>query len=46
VPASQGSIDDLERRIRTVESALILLSIAAIAAADRFAAPSSSLGFL
>jgi serine phosphatase RsbU (regulator of sigma subunit) len=39
-------IASLERRIRVVELTLILLSIAAIAAADRFLAPSSSLGFL
>ena len=39
-------IADLERRIRVVESTLIVLSIAAIAAADRFLAPGSSLGFL
>jgi serine phosphatase RsbU (regulator of sigma subunit) len=39
-------IASLERRIRGVELALILLSIAAIAAADRFLAPSASLGFL
>ena len=46
IPTTHGEITDLERRIRTVESALIVLSIAAIAAADRFVAPSSSLGFL
>jgi serine phosphatase RsbU (regulator of sigma subunit) len=39
-------IASLERRIRGVELTLILLSIAAIAAADRFLAPSASLGFL
>ena len=43
---THNEITDLERRIRTVESALIVLSIAAIAAADRFVAPDSSLGFL
>jgi serine phosphatase RsbU (regulator of sigma subunit) len=43
---TQHEIADVERRIRTVESALIVLSIAAIAAADRFVAPSASLGFL
>jgi serine phosphatase RsbU (regulator of sigma subunit) len=43
---TQGEITDLERRIRSVESALIVLSIAAIAAADGFLAPGSSLGFL
>ncbi len=36
----------LERRILRVESALILLSIAAIAAADHLLAPEASLGFL
>ena len=46
IPTTHGEITDLEHRIRTVESALIVLSIAAIAAADRFVAPSSSLGFL
>jgi sigma-B regulation protein RsbU (phosphoserine phosphatase) len=39
-------IASLERRIRGVEITLILLSIAAIAAADRFLAPAASLGFL
>lgn len=39
-------IASLERRIRGVELTLILLSIAAIAAADRFLAPQASLGFL
>jgi sigma-B regulation protein RsbU (phosphoserine phosphatase) len=39
-------IANLERRIRSVELTLILLSIAAIAAADRFLAPAASLGFL
>jgi sigma-B regulation protein RsbU (phosphoserine phosphatase) len=39
-------IASLERRIRGVELALILLSIAAIGAADRFLAPAASLGFL
>jgi sigma-B regulation protein RsbU (phosphoserine phosphatase) len=39
-------IASLERRIRGVELTLILLSIAAIAAADRFLAPAASLGFL
>jgi len=43
---TQNEITDLERRILSVESALIVLSIAAIAAADRFVAPGSSLGFL
>jgi hypothetical protein len=43
---TQHEIADVERRIRTVESVLIVLSIAAIAAADRFVAPSASLGFL
>jgi len=43
---TQNEIADLERRIGTVESALIVLSIAAIAAADRYVAPSASLGFL
>ena len=43
---TQNEITDLERRILSVESALIVLSIAAIAAADRFVAPSASLGFL
>jgi sigma-B regulation protein RsbU (phosphoserine phosphatase) len=41
-----SDIASLERRIRSVELALILLSIAAVAAADRFLAPSASLGFL
>ena len=36
----------LERRVLRVESALILLSIAAIAAADHLLAPDASLGFL
>jgi serine phosphatase RsbU (regulator of sigma subunit) len=40
------AITDLERRIGRVESLLILLSIAAIAAADALLAPDSSLGFL
>ena len=40
---TQNEIADVERRIRTVESVLIVLSIAAIAAADRFVAPSASL---
>lgn len=39
-------IADLERNIRRVESALIVLSIAAIALADRLLAPGTSLGFL
>jgi sigma-B regulation protein RsbU (phosphoserine phosphatase) len=39
-------IANLERRIRGVELTLILLSIAAIAAADRLLAPAASLGFL
>jgi serine phosphatase RsbU (regulator of sigma subunit) len=43
---TQSEITDLERRILSVEFALIVLSIAAIAAADRFVAPASSLGFL
>lgn len=43
---TQNEITDLERRILSVEFALIVLSIAAIAAADRFLAPGSSLGFL
>ena len=46
IPTTHGEITDLERRILSVESALIVLSIAAIAAADRFVAPSSPLGFL
>jgi sigma-B regulation protein RsbU (phosphoserine phosphatase) len=41
-----SSISDLERRIRTVESALILLSIAAIAGGDYLFGPHVSLGFL
>jgi len=36
----------LERNVRRVESVLIVLSIAAIALADRFLAPTTSLGFL
>ena len=43
---TQHEIADVERRIRTVESVLIVLSIAAIAAADHFVATSASLGFL
>jgi serine phosphatase RsbU (regulator of sigma subunit) len=35
-----------ERRIKFVESLLILLSVTAVAAADRFLAPDASLGFL
>ncbi len=41
-----NEIAALERRILRVESALILLSIGAIAAADRLLAPLASLGFL
>jgi sigma-B regulation protein RsbU (phosphoserine phosphatase) len=41
-----SDIRSLERRIRSVESALIVLSIAAVAAADRLLAPDASLGFL
>jgi sigma-B regulation protein RsbU (phosphoserine phosphatase) len=41
-----NAIERLEGRILAVESALILLSIAAIALADRVLAPSASLGFL
>ncbi|HSD29818.1 MAG TPA: PP2C family protein-serine/threonine phosphatase [Vicinamibacteria bacterium] len=41
-----NEIERLERRILGVESALILLSITAIAAADRVLAPATSLGFL
>jgi serine phosphatase RsbU (regulator of sigma subunit) len=41
-----STVESLERRIRRVESTLILLSIAAIWAADRVLAPESSLGFL
>ena len=41
-----NEIADVERRIVTVESILIVLSIAAIAAADHFVATSASLGFL
>ena len=43
---TQNEITDLERRILSVEFALIVLSIAAIALADRFLAPGTSLGFL
>jgi serine phosphatase RsbU (regulator of sigma subunit) len=39
-------IEGLEQRILRVESLLILLSIGAIAAADRLLAPDASLGFL
>ena len=46
IPTTHGEITDLERRILSVEFALIVLSIAAIAAADRFLAPGTSLGFL
>jgi sigma-B regulation protein RsbU (phosphoserine phosphatase) len=45
-PDTRNEIADVERRIVTVESILIVLSIAAIAAADRFVATSASLGFL
>lgn len=41
-----AEIVDLERRIRQVESVLIVLSIAAIGAADHWLAPGGSLGFL
>jgi sigma-B regulation protein RsbU (phosphoserine phosphatase) len=41
-----SDIRSLERRIQRVESALILLSIAAIGAADGLLAPQASLGFL
>ena len=41
-----GEIEDLEQRILRVESALILLAIGAIAAADRLVAADASLGFL
>jgi serine phosphatase RsbU (regulator of sigma subunit) len=41
-----SSIFDLERRIRWVESALILLSIAAIAGGDALFGPTVSLGYL
>src|SRR5512134_2531847 len=41
-----NEIERLERRILAVESALILLSIAAIGAADYRLAPQASLGFL
>ena len=41
-----SEIVDLERRIRGVESVLILLSVAAIAAADHWLVPGASLGFL
>ncbi len=46
IPDRTWDITGLERRIRSVESALIVLSIAAIALADRFLAPGNSLGFL
>ncbi len=46
IPRETTRITDLERRIRGVESALIVLSIAAIAVADHFLVPSASLGFL
>jgi serine phosphatase RsbU (regulator of sigma subunit) len=46
IPTTHGEITDLERRILSVEFALIVLSIAAIAAADWFLAPGASLGFL
>jgi sigma-B regulation protein RsbU (phosphoserine phosphatase) len=45
-PDTRNEIADIERRIVTVESVLIVLSIAAIAAADHFVATSASLGFL
>lgn len=41
-----SEIADIERRILRVDSVLILLSIAAIAASDRLLAPTESLGFL
>ena len=41
-----SQIEGLEQRILRVESVLILLSIGAIAAADRLVAPDASLGFL
>ena len=41
-----SEIQDLERRIQRVASVLIVLSIAAIAAADRLLARHASLGFL
>ena len=41
-----GRIVDLERRIRRVESALVLLSIAAIASGDYLFGPRVSLGYL
>lgn len=41
-----AEIVDLERRIRQVESVLIVLSITAVAAADYWLAPDASLGFL
>jgi hypothetical protein len=41
-----SEITSLEHRIRSVELTLILLSISAIAAADRWLAPAASLGFL
>jgi serine phosphatase RsbU (regulator of sigma subunit) len=45
-PDTRNEIADVERRIVTVESILIVLSIAAIAAADHFVVTSASLGFL
>ncbi len=41
-----AEIENLERAITRVESVLIVLSIAAIALADRLLAPGASLGFL
>jgi serine phosphatase RsbU (regulator of sigma subunit) len=41
-----SAIESIERSILRVESSLILLSIVAIAAADRYLAPEGSLGFL
>jgi serine phosphatase RsbU (regulator of sigma subunit) len=46
LPRTAAEIGALERRIRGVESALIVLSIAAIALADAFLARGESLGFL
>ena len=46
LPHPLGRVEIVERRILRVESVLILLQVAAIAAADRWLAPGASLGFL
>jgi hypothetical protein len=46
IAPAMSEITDVERRILRVDSVLILLSTAAIAASDRLLAPTESLGFL